>query len=384
MKAAYLRRYGPGLAAAGVAALLTGAITASIHARTGSPAERPGRGAMPVTTATFEDEAAYLREQRFLGTIKAAKRSDVGFEVPGVIDAVAVTEGQTVGAGDVLARLDLRSLRARRAAAAATVDQVTAERELARARVDRQAPLAGSGAISAQNFDDTRLGEQALAARLAAARAELERIDVDLDKSVLRAPYDARIGRQHLDQGSVTRAGSPVFTLIATGEREARIGVAVEQAGDLTEGENYALTLRGKHVDARLRAIRPDVNPVTLTTSAIFTLPAGALAYDGEPVAISLPRRIEQRGGWLPLSALLEGERGVWTVLALRERDEGSVALREIVEVLHVSGDRAYVRGTLNSGDEVISDGVHRVAPGTRVMRAPSAPVALAQHVKEG
>ena len=370
MESSPLRRYGPGVAALGVAALVTTLITAGLHARVGEQAQRPGRGAMPVSVATFDQESAYLREQRFLGTVKAAMRSDVGFEIAGVIDAIPVTEGQIVRAGDVLARLDRRSLRARRAAAAATVDQIGAELELARARVERQAPLAGSGAISAQSFDDTRLGEQALAARLEAARAELSRIDVDLDKSVLRAPYDARIGRQHLDQGSVTRAGSAVFTLIATGEREARIGVAVEQAGNLDADSTYRLTLRGDEVEARLRAVRPDVNPVTLTTAAIFTLPPGVLAYDGEPVSISLPRRVEQRGGWLPLSALLEGERGVWTVLALRERDEGPVALREVVEVLHVSGDRAYVRGTLNSGDRVISDGVHRVAPGTRVTLA--------------
>jgi hypothetical protein len=63
-------------------------------------------------------------------------------------------------------------------------------------------------------------------------------------------------------------------------------------------------------------------------------------------------------------------------VLALRKRDAGDVATREIVEVLHVSGDRAFVRGTLNSGDRIVSDGVHRVAPGTRVTPARSQQVA--------
>ncbi|MEE4109068.1 MAG: efflux RND transporter periplasmic adaptor subunit [Halieaceae bacterium] len=365
-----------GLVALGGAAALTAAITVFLHARVDATEARATRGAMPVATTTFTTEGSYLREQRFLGTIKAATRSDVGFEIPGLINEIEVTEGQSVRAGDVLARLDRRSLGARRAAALATREQVTAELELARARVERQMPLADSGAISAQSFDDTRLGERALAARLAAAQAELERIDVDLDKSVLRAPYDALIGRQYLDQGSVTLAGSPVFALIATGEREARIGVAVEQAADLKVGESYRLTLRGREVRGRLRAVRPDVNPLTLTTTAIFTLPRDVLAYDGEPVAISLPRRIDQRGAWLPLSALLEGDRGIWTVLALRKRDAGDVATREIVEVLHVSGDRAFVRGTLNSGDRIVSDGVHRVAPGTRVTPARSQQVA--------
>jgi RND family efflux transporter MFP subunit len=367
MAPTFLRRVGPSALALLLAVLLTAVITGSLHARMDDVSERPGRGAVPITTVSFAELSTYQREQRFLGVVKAATRSDVGFEIPGVIDEVNITEGQTVATGEVLARLDTRSLQTRRAAAAATVEQIDAELELARARVQRQAPLVDSGAISIQGFDDTRLAEKALNARLAAARAQLESLDVELDKSVLRAPYAARIGRQHLDRGSVTSPGNPVFTLIANGEREAQIGVAVEQAEGLHPGTEYRLQLRGEDVAARLRAVRPDVNPVSLTTAAIFTLPEGSLGYDGEPVSISLPRSIRQRGGWLPLSSLLEGDRGVWTVLALRERDGGPVALREVVEVLHVSGDRAFVRGTLNDGDRVIGDGVHRVAPGTRV-----------------
>ncbi|MEM6773447.1 MAG: efflux RND transporter periplasmic adaptor subunit [Pseudomonadota bacterium] len=370
------RKLAPTALAIAAAVAITGSITGTLHARVDDVSERPGRGAMPVRTVTYEHVPAYLREQRFLGLVKAATRSDVGFELPGVIAEVAVTEGQTVAAGDVLARLDTRSLETRRNAAASTVEQIAAELELARARVQRQAPLAESGAISAQNFDDTRLGEKALTARLASARATLASLEVDLDKSTLRAPYDARIGRQSMDRGSVTAAGTAVFTLVATGQREAQIGVAVEQAEALTPGKDYTLHLRGEAVPARLRAVRPDVNPVSLTTAAIFVLPDGVSAFDGEPVSVSLPRRVDQGGGWLPLSALLEGDRGVWTVLALRDRDGEALALREVVEVLHVSGDRAFVRGTLNAGDDVIGDGVHRVAPGTRVIKADAQQVA--------
>ncbi|MEE4277963.1 MAG: efflux RND transporter periplasmic adaptor subunit [Halieaceae bacterium] len=367
-----LRRAGPSIIALGAALLGTAAITSVLHARVEDVTERPGRGAMPVETVVFEPQDSFLREQTFLGVVKAATRSDIGFEVEGVIAGVSVSEGASVAAGDVLARLDTRSLMARRDAASASVAQVAAELELARARVARQSPLAGSGAISAQSFDDTRLGEKALAARLAAARAELKRLDIELDKSTLRAPFAARIGRQHLDQGSVTGRGAPMFTLIDTAAREAQIGVTVEQAEALEIGAEYRLTLREHSVSARLRAVRPDVSRVSLTAAAIFELPDGLLSYDGEPVSVALPRRIEQRGGWLPLSALLEGDRGVWTVLALRERDSRTVALREVVEVLHVSGERAYVRGTLKARDRIVGDGVHRVAPGTRVLDAHS------------
>lgn len=371
-----LRKWTPTLAALGASVVLTTAVTAALHARVDDVTERPGRGAMPVATVSFDRAESYERDQRFLGVIKAATSSNVGFEVPGAIAEISVYEGQAVEKGGLLARLDTRSLEARRRSAASTVEQIRAQLELARARSERQAPLADSGAISAQAFDDTRLSEKALIAQLAAAEANLETLEVDIDKSYLRAPYAARVGRQHLDQGSVTKAGTPVFTLIANDGREAQIGIAVEQAGALVPGSVYELTLHGETIPATLRGIRPDVDPISLTTAAIFELPEDTLAYDGEPVSMALPRSVEEAGGWVPLSSLLEGDRGIWTVLALRERNSETVALREVVEVLHVSNDQAYVRGTLNDGDRLIGDGVHRVAPGTRVVAASNQQVA--------
>lgn len=350
-----------------VAAVVTFGVTGALHARVSASEATDTRTPMPVISEMFITEAGYERQQKFLGLVQAASRSQVGFEVPGAIDKILVSEGQTVEAGQALAILNAEALQARRRAAASTVEQVSAELELARARTERQAPLRNTGAISAQTFDDTRLAEKSLASSLEAAKAQLEALEIDLAKTTLRAPYSARIGRQLVDRGAVTAPGTPVFTLVSTADREAHIGIAVEQASDLTPGESYTLQWREEFVDVKLRAVRPDVNPISMTTVAIFELPAELAAFDGEPVSVIVPRRVAEPGGWLPLSALLEGERGVWTVLALSERDGMQVSRREVVEVLHVSGTHAFVRGTLNAGDEVIADGIHRIAPGTLV-----------------
>ncbi len=63
----------------------------------------------------------------------------------------------------------------------------------------------------------------------------------------------------------------------------------------------------------------------------------------------------------------------------MKDSDGGMAAVREVVEVLHVSGDRAYVRGSINDGDKLIADGVHRIAPGTLVAPLPEADASLAQ-----
>ena len=88
----------------------------------------------------------------------------------------------------------------------------------------------------------------------------------------------------------------------------------------------------------------------------------------GEPVTLALSEEVAMTGGWLPVSALLEGERGLWTVLRVVDTDQGAVTAREAVEVLDVRGDRAYVRGTLGDHQRFIADGVQRIAPGTPVV----------------
>ncbi|WP_439101703.1 efflux RND transporter periplasmic adaptor subunit [Congregibacter sp.] len=350
-----------------IAVSITGVVTVALHARVSAEQSTALRAPMPVVQTEFVEQPDFQREQKFLGLVQAASRSQVGFEVPGAIAEVLVREGQAVEAGTALAKLDTQSLEARRRAAASTVDQARAELELASARTVRQAPLVESGAISAQLFDDTRLAEKAVESALSAAQARLDSLEIDLEKSVLRAPYAARIGRQLLDRGAVTQPGAPVFTLTSLENREAHIGVAVEQAQYLTVGESYPLRWRKRSLRAPLIAVRSDVNPVSMTTVAIFSLPEDVDAFDGEPVSVSVPRTEPETGGWLPLSALIEGERGIWTVLALRGREGNTLALREVVEVLHVSGNRAYVRGSIRDGDRLIADGVHRIAPGTAV-----------------
>ncbi len=84
-------------------------------------------------------------------------------------------------------------------------------------------------------------------------------------------------------------------------------------------------------------------------------------------MTLELEETIHERGGWLPIEALLEGSRGVWTVLRLEPEEDTHRTVREAVEVLETKGDKVFVRGTLASGSMVVASGVHRITPGTRV-----------------
>lgn len=322
---------------------------------------------MPVPVTTYRLQDSYLSERRFLGLVEAGQRTDLGFESAGELASVAVNEGATVAAGDLLATLDDRRLRAEREALAAEMDTLDADLELARLKARRLEELQATGAASRDAHDETRLRAAALTSQRRAVAARLKRLDIELEKSRLRAPYDGVVAARHLDPGAIVAPGAPVLRLVQSGQREAHVGVAPALAGGLEPGRRYRLSWRDRELEAILRAVRPDVDPTTRAASAVFTLPSGGTALDGEAVSLALPNRVPSAGGWLPLSALLEGERGIWNVLAVEPREGGHATVRQVVEVLEVHGDRAYVRGTLTDGQTVVADGLHRIAAGAPV-----------------
>lgn len=353
-----------------VAIALIAGLTSILYARVAPSGTPETKRPLPVVTTRFEQHEAFTRELSYLGLVKASRRTDMAFEISGLMVAQHAREGAEVEAGESLAILEDSTLLARKKATLAEQRRVASELELAQLKETRQQDLRNSGAVSREAYDETRLRAKALAAQNDAVAAQLDSINIELAKTVLHAPYKGVISERFVDIGTVVSPGSPILRIVETGSSEAHIGVAVEVLEHLNIGELYALKVRGQSVMAALLAIRPDVNPITRAVTAVFQLPGDRPALDGEPVSLKLEQAIAMEGGWLPLSALLEGERGAWTVLKIRKKDEQHSTVREVVEVLEVRGNRAYVRGTIVDGDIVVADGIHKATPGAPVILA--------------
>lgn len=342
------------------------------------------RTPMPVAARTFIEQQGYQREANYLGIVKAGSDSMIGFEVAGVVTTLEATEGLRVAPGDVLAQLGTDRRIARVNAAAATYERVVAERAQAEARAKRIALLVQDGSASQQDYDDARFAAQALEAAEATAAAQQRSAQLELEKSVLRAPYAAVVAERLVQTGAVVAPGTPVLRLVTATGREAHVGVPVEVARQLSTGVLYTLHLQGRSLPAQLRSIRDDVDPATLTVGTVFDLPTDATVAVGESAVLRIEDRVPSLGGWLPITALLEAPRGLWDVLVIRADELGRPrARRESVEILHTRGDEVFVRGTLTDGMAVVASGLQRISPGDLVepifdatARAPEQPAA--------
>lgn len=122
-----------------------------------------------------------------------------------------------------------------------------------------------------------------------------------------------------------------------------------------------------RRLRGELIAKRPDIQTGTRTVTALFAIddPGAPL---GEVIELIRDRTIPQAGAWVPLTALVEDRRGLWSVYGVEPDGDGHVIQRKTVEVLHSREGRAYVRGLFSHGDQILRNGTNRVVPGQRVV----------------
>ena len=323
---------------------------------------------MPVAAVTYRQQPSFTRDANYLGVVRAGTDSVVGFEVAGVLTSLTATEGLRVAPGDVLAQLGTDRRQARLDATSATLSRVLAERAQAEARAERIERLVEDGSASQQDYDDARFAAQALRAAENTAAAQKQSAQLELDKSTLKAPYNAVVAERLAQTGAVVAPGTPVLRLVTASGREAHIGVPSDVARRLQIDSTYTLLLQGQQVAATLRSVREDLDSATLTVGAVFDLPDDVTSVVGESAVLQVAETVTTDGGWLPVTALLEASRGLWDVLTITPDGQGkSRAGRESVEILYTRGNEVFVRGTLPDNVAVVASGLQRISPGDLV-----------------
>lgn len=306
-------------------------------------------------------------EERFTGLVTPRRTSQLGPQTGGRIMRLYADVGDRVETGRLLASLDTRALEAQLAAAQASIVEAEAAYTLALSTVQRQQTLLEKGHVSQQRVDEAIAQSDSANARIAAAEAQAATVQVEIDLARIVAPYSGIIISRMADEGAIAAPGQAVFELVENGHLEARIGLPSTVVGDLIVGERYTLSSDVGDVMARLRATTGVIEVGQRSVTTIFDIEDAKSVSSGAVVRLNLERDVQERGLWLPVSALAEAERGLWSLYIVRNIDSEFRAQKSVVEIVHSEGDRAYVRGGITDGDLIILDGLQRITPGQPV-----------------
>ncbi|MGP1397084.1 MAG: efflux RND transporter periplasmic adaptor subunit [Inquilinaceae bacterium] len=357
----------------GIAGLMIASMAGGIvllHARADAGRSDVAAPPLPVATQTARLEPGYRVTDRFVGRLEPARRTSLAFERSGLVTEILADEGDVLAAGQVVARLDVDPLNAERRRLEAEKAAVAADLDLARRTLDRQRTLTAQGHASAQRLDETRLAVTALESRVLALEAAILTVDIDIAKSALRTPFAGTVSGRHVDEGAVVTGGRAVVDLLETDRPQVRVGVSPEAARAIEAGAAVTLEAGGRALAAGAVRVRPDLATDTRTATLLIDVAAAEGAVFGDVVALHVDRFVADPGLWLPLDALVEGQRGLWTVLTVVDGAAGPTVAREAVELLRVADGRAFVRGTLVEGARVVVGHPDRVVPGQAVALA--------------
>jgi len=347
--------------------LLAGTGIAILLFRTGPKADEAAeeRAIPPVETmrVTIADFPVIITSQ---ASVEGTRETRIAAEVSGRIIEVAAAfrQGGRVKTGDVLVRIDPADYEA----ALAEARSALADSELALAQEEARAEQAK---VDWQRLGGTRaptpltLREPQIAAaraRIAATSAALELAGQNLERTKIRAPFDAAIRQTMVEVGAVTRHGEPVAELFTADELEIRLPLTLDDYGFLKTRDDGSVdaeiiltgVIGGREITWHAEPVRLDAEIDRRTLSAFLT--ARVMPNQGNPLAAYPPVGLFMHArisgdtlgqvAIIPRRALREGGE----VIVITPQDR--VEFRQ-VDVARTTRDSAIVRAGLSAGERL-------------------------------
>ena len=364
------------------------------HGKTADAAAEAGAAApVAVNVQTVKGQKLRLWNE-FSGRLRAIDSAEIRPEVSGRITEVRFHDGQSVKAGEILLVIEPLPFEAAEARAEAQIASAKASLQLAAANQARNVNLLRTRVIAQNEFDTTDSANNAAAAAVLAAEADLKTARVDLDHAYVKAPISGRVSRAELTVGNFVQNGAaaPLLTSIVSENgiyadfevdeqtylstiRDAAVGNVQEATipVELTLPGDPGQTHRGfiQNFDNQL-----DSRSGTIRARARFDN-VDATLMPGMFVSVRLASSRERELVVIPDRAIGfdQNKKFAFVVSA-----GNKVAYREIEMGRELGGQRVVLKG-LHDGDRVIVDGVQRVHADAVVSPqeiVPPAPVAAA------
>lgn len=332
-----------------------------------------------VTSVSRKDVKIWLSG---IGTVQAYNKVTVRPRVSGVLDEIHFTEGATVKAGDVLARIDPRPYQSILAQAKAKQAQSTAQLSNARIELDRVTNLLQSGAESRQKFDSLQATVAQYVAQEQADAASVQAAELDLEFTTVKAPISGRTGVRLIDQGNLVTAsqegGLVVITqfqpisVIFTLSQQNLASIQKRTTEDKSPLIAQALTDDGAILaEGKLELIDNEIDTTTGTIKlkATFANTEESL-WPGQFVTARILVQTRKQAEVVPTQAIQTGLNGPFAYVVKADKKVEARPLKPGPQV----EDITLIEEGLQEGEQIVLDGQSKLQPGASVTVQPTKP----------
>lgn len=200
------------------------------------------------------------------GSIQPERKADLRAEISAVVLQVLKENGEAVRKGDVLVRLDQTSIRDNLNSAEDNARNATQSLDQAERNVQRLKTLRASGMTSLQALDEAEVRRNGAQSELSASKARAVLARQQLERTVVRAPFDGVVGDRKVSAGDTASIGKELLKVIDPSSMRFAGRVSADKISVVTVGQAVSFRINGyagQEFRGKVMRVDPSANDVT-------------------------------------------------------------------------------------------------------------------------
>lgn len=285
------------------------------------------------------------------GSIEANEVVDLKSEISGLVELLNFEEGGKVAAGQVLVKINDLELRAQ-------LEQAKTRSALAAENERRANLLLEKEAISQEEYDIA-------SADFRTAKAQIQLIQAQLNKTVIKAPFSGTVGLRSISKGSYITPTTPIAQLVNMARVKLQFSIPEKYAVKVKVGEEVRFTVQGPEdvFFAKVYALDPLIEESTRTLRVrAIAENGGNRLIPGAFANVIFPLETITDGLLVPTEALIPIQNGK----KLFVKKEGK-AKEILVETGGRSDSVVLITKGIADGDTILTSGVMSLRDGSAV-----------------
>lgn len=315
-----------------------------------------------VTTVIAKTEA-WPFTWNAIGSVAAVHGVTVSADLPGIVHSIEFESGQSVAAGAVLVRLDMKQEEAQLASAEAAL-------ALAKLNAKRAKDLVAQGIQAQSDLDQ-------LASQQTQAEAKVGELKATIARKTIRAPFAGVLGIRQVNLGQYLEAGAAVVPLQSIRPVYVNFSVPQQEIANLKVGSvihvvNENAADKAAQSDGRVTAVDSIINETTrnVQVQATFANADGRLK-PGQFVKANVGIGQASSAITIPTSAINYAPYGdsVFVVEDMKG-PKGNTYLgvrQQFVKLGASRGDQVAIVSGLKNGEQIVTSGVFKLRTGAAV-----------------
>jgi len=293
-----------------------------------------------------------------IGTVKASEDINLAAEGSGRIVEMKVRRGSRVAKGAPIAKIDDAQI-------VLEVARLRAQNENARENYERRKAI----------WDKDKIGSELdlIAAKTTyeQTKAALQLLELQLDRTVIRAPFNAVVEDIISELGETVAPGTPVVRLISDGSVRVRAGIPARFAESVRVGDSVEITFdefRNETIKSTVVFVGNSIDPQARTFSIEANIPNQGNKYKIDMVSnVRIRTRSYDEVIVLPQEYVFRNEDGYQVYLVGSDANGNTIAESRQVTTGAMFNNRVVITSGLSAGDHVITTGAASVENKTRI-----------------